>query len=169
MDSIFSKTSILTLTFDHVTSKSIGVIYSLGASTVPSLATFKQRSQEILIRQHIFKPQQFDLDLWPHDIKIYRGHLFPRGTHFTKLPSNFQTKGSKILSGHHLVYRLTKSELTRKYQCLKNIMHCCFADVVAKQPIINISGQNYVLVNFKSVCLVNAVWLIMSRGPKQPL
>ena len=44
----FQKTSSLTLTFDHVTSESIGVIYSLGASTVPSLETFKQRSQEIL-------------------------------------------------------------------------------------------------------------------------
>ena len=50
---IFSKTSSLTCTFDHVTSKSIGVIYFLGASTVPSLATFKQRGQEILSGHHL--------------------------------------------------------------------------------------------------------------------
>ena len=39
----FSKTSSLTLTFDHVTCISIRVIYSLGVSNVPSLETFKQR------------------------------------------------------------------------------------------------------------------------------
>ena len=40
---------------DHVTSKSIGVIYSLWASTVSSLATFNQRDQEILSGHHFFK------------------------------------------------------------------------------------------------------------------
>ena len=38
-----SKTSSLTLIFDHVTCISIRVIYSLGVSIVPSLETFKQR------------------------------------------------------------------------------------------------------------------------------
>ena len=39
---------VLTLTFDHVTWKSIGSIYLLGASTLSSLATFKQSGQTTL-------------------------------------------------------------------------------------------------------------------------
>ena len=40
-----TKTVSSTLTFDHVTLKSIGSIYSLRVSTKPSLGTFKQKSQ----------------------------------------------------------------------------------------------------------------------------
>ena len=36
----------MTLTFDHVTGKSLGNIYSLGASTVLSSETFKQKAIE---------------------------------------------------------------------------------------------------------------------------
>ena len=70
--------------------KTIGVIYSLGASTVTSLATFKQNGQKILSRQHFFfKDQQLDLDLCPSDLKINRVHLLGRGIHCTKF-GNFQ-------------------------------------------------------------------------------
>ena len=37
--------------------------------------------------------QQFDLDLWQCDQKINRGHLLPRGIHFTKF-GNFLANGS---------------------------------------------------------------------------
>ena len=77
-----------------MTSKSIGVIHHLGASSVPSLATFKQRGQEILCGKHFLKDQLFDLDLLPRDLKINRGHLLHRGINCTKF-SNFQAKGSK--------------------------------------------------------------------------
>ena len=49
----FSKTSILTLTFDHMTWTSIGVMYLLEASTVSNLAAFKQRGQKIMSRHHL--------------------------------------------------------------------------------------------------------------------
>ena len=84
----FLKTGSLTLTVDHVSSKSIGVIYSIGASTVVNLANFKQRDQEILGGQH------FNIDLWPCDLKINRGHILPRGIICTKF-GNFKEKGSK--------------------------------------------------------------------------
>ena len=42
------------LTFDHVNWKSIGVIYSLGASTVSSLTTQAKRSKDI-DQIHFFK------------------------------------------------------------------------------------------------------------------
>ena len=42
-----TQTNSVTLTFDHVTLKSIGTMYSLGACTVSSLTTFKQRGQKI--------------------------------------------------------------------------------------------------------------------------
>ena len=70
-DNIIFKTISLNLTFDHVSWKSIGVIYSLGASTLPSFM-FKGKSQKILSRQHLYKDHQFDLDLWPCDCLVYR-------------------------------------------------------------------------------------------------
>ena len=71
--------------------KSIGVMYSLWASTVPSLATFKHRGQIITGGLHFFKDQQFDLDLWSCGLEIDRGHLHvvPTGIHCTKF-GNFQ-------------------------------------------------------------------------------
>ena len=76
---IFSNTSSLTLHLWPCNLKINRVIYSLGASTVLSLTTSKQRGQKILIRKHFFKGQQFNLDLWPCDFKVNRGHLLPRG------------------------------------------------------------------------------------------
>ena len=84
-------TSILTL--DHVTWKLIGKIYSLGETFEPSLATFKQRDQNTL-SGYLFKNHQYDLDLWPCDLKIKREHPFSRGIQCTKF-GNSQAKGSK--------------------------------------------------------------------------
>ena len=45
VDNFRNKTN---LTFDHVTWKSIRIIYFLGTSIIPRLATFKQRGQKII-------------------------------------------------------------------------------------------------------------------------
>ena len=42
----------LTLTFEHVTWKSIGIIYLLGATPAPSLVLIKWRGQKTLNGQH---------------------------------------------------------------------------------------------------------------------
>ena len=50
--------------------KTKGVMYSAGASIVPSLVTFKQGDQEILSGEHFFKDQQFwhwPLTMWPQN------------------------------------------------------------------------------------------------------
>ena len=50
--------------------KTKGVMYSTGASIVPSLVTFKQGDQEILSGGHFFKDQQFwhwPLTMWPQN------------------------------------------------------------------------------------------------------
>ena len=73
------KPSILTLTFEHVTRKLVWVFYYLGAST---------------IGHHLYKDQQFDLDLWPCDLKISREHLISQGILCTKF-DNFQAQKSK--------------------------------------------------------------------------
>ena len=44
----FFKDHQFNLALNHVTSKSMGIIFSLESSTIPSSATFKQRSQKIL-------------------------------------------------------------------------------------------------------------------------
>ena len=88
VDKIFSKTSILTWIFDHVTWKSIGNIYSQWTTTVSKLAASKQRGQKI------WETAQFGLEIWPHELKIDREHKLSRGIHCTKL-GNFQWKESK--------------------------------------------------------------------------
>ena len=93
-NNIFSNTSSLTLHLWPCNLKINRVIYSLGASTVPSLTTPKQMGQKILSRKHFFKDQQFNLDLWPCALKVNRGHLLPRGINCTRF-GNFQAKGSR--------------------------------------------------------------------------
>ena len=79
----------------------IGNIHSQGASTVPSLAIFSKGGQKILSRQYFFKDQQFDLDVWPRDLKINRHHLLPRGAHCT----NFGHLGVKRYSADKIFLR----------------------------------------------------------------
>ena len=60
-------TCSLTLTFDHVTWKSIEIIYSLGTTTILSLATFEQSGQKILGEQKllglVYRPFAWPTDL----------------------------------------------------------------------------------------------------------
>ena len=97
------KISSLPLTFD-MTWNSIENIYSLEAFTVPSWATFQQMSQEILSGQYCFNDLQFDLDLWPCDLKIDRGHLLSQSNHCTKF-YNFQLKESKDMEQTSFIQR----------------------------------------------------------------
>ena len=48
----WAKNSGLTLTSDHVTWKSTGIICSLGVTSTPRLVLIKQRGQKMLSRQH---------------------------------------------------------------------------------------------------------------------
>ena len=61
-------TGSLTLTFDHVIWA--GIIYSLGESTVPSLATFQKSSQEILGEQLFFQRPA----VWPWPLTMWFEH-----------------------------------------------------------------------------------------------
>ena len=88
-NNIFSKTSSLTLHLWPCNLKINRVIYSLGASTVQSLTTSKQRGQKI----YLFKTSSSNLTFDP-DFKVNRGHLHPRGINCTSF-GNFQAKGSR--------------------------------------------------------------------------
>ena len=63
----------------------------------------KFRNQEILSRQHFFKDQQYDFDLWPCDLKVNRGPILSRGIHFSMF-GNF----------HCLVYRPTNQQVFQR-------------------------------------------------------
>ena len=78
----------LTLTFEHVNWKSIGIIYLLGATPAASLVLIKLGSKE-----------GFDLDLWTCDLKINRDNLLNEGNPCTKVLIKW--RGQKILSGQH--------------------------------------------------------------------
>ena len=47
----------------------------LGSTAVPSLATLKQRGQKMVSEHHLYKDQDFDLDLLPRALKINRVNL----------------------------------------------------------------------------------------------
>ena len=84
----------LTLTFEHVTWNSIGIIYSLSATPAPSLVLIKWRGQKILSGQHSGLRRVIDLDLWTCDLKIKRDHLLIECNPCTKFDID-QVKGSK--------------------------------------------------------------------------
>lgn len=61
------ETSSLTLTFNHMAWKSIGVITSLGVISVLNMSNYKKKNED----------QQFDL--WPLDMKSNREQLISKG------------------------------------------------------------------------------------------
>ena len=84
MDNDFSKTSSLTLTFDQVS------LYKYGSSSLPNKFCHSQaKGQKILTGQIFFKDQQFDIDFWPRNLEINRGHQTPRVIYCTQF-SNIQ-------------------------------------------------------------------------------
>ena len=79
-------TCSLTLTFDHVTWKSIEIIYSLGTTTILSLATFEQSGQKILGEHGLV----YRLPAWPTDLTTgAKQYPFQRGTTPTPELSHF--------------------------------------------------------------------------------
>ena len=101
------KTRRLTLTFDHVTWKSVRVTYLQRTSALPSLVTFKQRGQKILRRHHLYRDhgQKFDLVLWSCD-RINRV-TYSLGASTVPSLATFKQRGRNILNRHRLTDRLT--------------------------------------------------------------
>ena len=79
----------LTLTFDLLTWISIGVIYSSRTIYLPSLKLVGQSVLELSVAQG--KVDWFDLDLWPTDLNINRGHLLIK----EYLPTKFEACRAK--------------------------------------------------------------------------
>ena len=63
----WAEKSGLTLTFEDVTWKSIGIIYLLGATPAPSLVLIKWRGQKILSWQH----SQLRRGVWPWPLNMW--------------------------------------------------------------------------------------------------
>ena len=66
----WARKSGLTLTFEHVTLKSIGIIYSLRAIPAPNLVLIEWRSQKILSGQHSVLRSvvwPWPLNMWPEN------------------------------------------------------------------------------------------------------
>ena len=86
----------LTLTFDLLTWKSIGIICSPNSIYLPSLKLLGQSILEKLLRQSILELSvaQGEVnwhDLWPTDLNINRGHLLIKDYLSTK----FEASGAK--------------------------------------------------------------------------
>ena len=88
----------LTLTFDLLTWISIGVIYSSRTIYLPSLKLLGQSVLALSVAQG--EVDWLDLDLWPTDLNINRGHLLIKDY----LPTKFEASWSK----HSWVISCTK-------------------------------------------------------------
>ena len=66
----WAQKSCLTLAFEHVTLKSIGIIYLLMATPAASLVLIKWRGQKIWADNTVGWEEKFDLDIWTCDLKI---------------------------------------------------------------------------------------------------
>ena len=97
VDNIWTKTGSLTLTFDHVTWKSIGNIYSLRASNVQTMWQLSSKKVMILSRQHLYKDQTFDLSL-QHVTWKSLGNINTLGASNVPSLAGFKQKGRKLLS-----------------------------------------------------------------------
>ena len=89
---------------EHVIGKSIGVIYSLGASTICQLSSkgVKRYWADKILSQ----VQQFDLNLWLYDLKN-NGVIYFLGASTTPSLTTFKHWDQKLLSRLHLVDRST--------------------------------------------------------------
>ena len=94
----------LTLTFDLLTWKSIGIIYSPRTIYLPSLKFLGQSVLELSVAQGEVDCMTFDLDLWPTDLNINRDHLLTK----YYLPTKFEASGAK----HYWVISCTRLRAT---------------------------------------------------------
>ena len=92
------KTNSLTLAFGHVTWKSIGVIYLLGASTlVTSLGSFQWRGQEIL-SGHFFQRLEFFTLTFDHVTSKSIEVIYFQMASFVPNLATFKQSGQEILN-----------------------------------------------------------------------
>ena len=81
----------LTLTFDLLTWKSIGIIYLPRTIYLPSLKLLGQSVLELSVAQDEVNLHDLWLDLWPTDLNINRDHLLAKDY----LPTKFVASGAK--------------------------------------------------------------------------
>jgi len=81
----------LTLTFDPLTSKSIGFICWSWLISLPNMRSLGQSVLKLLIGNSFSCKGHTDLDLWPTDLKINMVHLLV----MTNTPTKYEVPGSK--------------------------------------------------------------------------
>ena len=146
---ICTKTSNLTLTFDHMTWTSTEVIYSLEVFTVPSLYQISTKRSRDIKRTTFFK--NLDLDLWPCELNINRGYLLYRGIHCTKF-SIFPAKRSREIE-HPLLSLQTNRQV-------QNNMPPFFKGGIKRKTFIflkQVFNFNYNKLLWKSIYVVSCL------------
>ena len=104
----------LTLTFEHVTWKSIGIIYSLRATPAPSLILIKWRGQKILSGQHSKLRRVVWPWPWTCDLEINKDQLLIEGKFCTKF-CNDQVKRSKDIERTTLGLQTDRPTVAKQY------------------------------------------------------
>ena len=105
----------MTLTFDLLTPKTIGVIYSTQAIILWSFMTLGQRILKLLSGNGFHTKGHCDLDLWPIDPHNNRDHLLNTGNHPMKF-HDFRSKGFPDIERKRSVYGPTdRLTLAKQY------------------------------------------------------
>jgi len=86
----------VTLTFDLLISKSIGVFYSISVITLWILKALDQRVLKLLSGNGFHSLGHSDLDLWLTDLKINRVLLLNKGYHPMKIEGS-GPKGTQVI------------------------------------------------------------------------
>ena len=94
----FSNLCIVTLTFDLLTSKSIGHILASWEVCMWSFMIIGVKGKQLCAGNHFqeFTGMHCDLDLWPFDLKIYRAHPWLIGSLHVKFNDD-RCKGKAVM------------------------------------------------------------------------
>ena len=111
-----------TLTFDLLTLLLIGVIYWPWPIFLPRRMTVSHNLFKILSRHGFCIKCYCDLDLWPTDLKMYRGHLLTMTNLSTKY-HDCHLELNKIMSGHDVANRRTDRQTDGRHTILRPKFH----------------------------------------------
>ena len=103
LDTIFTLKVIVTLTFDFLTPKSIGLIYWLRQIYMWSLKAKGQSVLKLLSGNNFKIERLCDLDLWPINPKVNRAHLLTKTNTHVKF-EDCGAKRSQVIEQKRLSY-----------------------------------------------------------------
>ena len=146
------------MTFNNETRKPKGNISSLVSCTVPSLATFEQRRQQVWSGQYLYKTSNLTLTFDHISLKSIGYICFVGATTVPSL-ATFKQRGQMILSGYRLVYRPIDRQVQNRWGYKNGFsMDCNWYPVYLFLECFVFSCKNYMIsVIFVLSCCITCI------------